>query len=144
MIWRVGTITLAGLASGWLGFMASDREPATVVYRMWPEPPVASAGQTVRFNYAAHRRRSCATHVDRFVFSSDGVRHVAPELSFPHGALPVGADHYTVPLIVPENAAIGPATYRTVNCYRCNLLHALFPICETREIAFAIARPGGE
>jgi hypothetical protein len=138
VIWRIGTITLAGLASGWLGFMAADREPATIVHKIWADPTAAAPGQTIRFNYDAHRQRSCATHVDRFVFTNDGIRHVVPELSFPHNVLPVGPDHYTVPVIIPENAVAGPAVYRTVNCYRCNLLHNVFPICETREIRFTV------
>lgn len=138
-VWRVVSVACGVIIGAWLWYSAADREVPVTVTEMRPERSAVKAGDTFRAEYRFVRHRACHTHVDRFFFTSDNVRYVVPPLDFPIGALPPGKDRARVPAVVPGTASKGPAIYRTVNCYRCNWTHRLWPVCALpRDIHFLI------
>jgi hypothetical protein len=140
MIWRAATIGAAAAVGAYLAVSISDRDIPVSVTDMRPEKPLVKAGEVFRAQYKFIRHRQCHTHVDRFFFTRDDVRFVVQSLDFPPGSLPLGRDMARVPATVPATAKPGPAVYRTVNCYRCNWSHRLWPVCAPpRDIHFTIA-----
>lgn len=126
MIFRITTLAVMGIVGGYIGYMVADNEPPIVVTS---KEAIYTSGRTVKFRYEGLRTRACGVNVTRFFFDSEGTRYNVPPLSFPKGALNVGKDIYTTMMTVPEGAAIGKGTYRTLNCYVCNPFHYIHPIC---------------
>lgn len=139
MKWRITAIVGVGLFAGWVGYELSDRSVPTIVYSKVAEPKAVRPGDHIRFIYTALRLRSCATHVDRLLFTADGKRHVIMPLEFVRGTLPIGTDNFTTEITVPMIASPGEAIYRTVNSYECNWTQSIWPIVDApRDIVFEI------
>ena len=138
MIWRGATLLSCGIVGGWLGVMASDRT-APVRYHSNEVMNSPAPGMTLRVKSTIYRERSCYTTVYRLIFDLEGHRLIVPDLEFPAGVLPIGNDTFVAPVPISPEAAPGPATYRVVRKYRCNLLHRIFPIEEGPfDLAFTI------
>jgi len=118
-----------GIIGGWLGWMASDRDPPVKYYSNEvvnsPRP-----GETLRIKHVVRRDKACHTTVYRLVFDRDGDRFIVPDLEFAGGVLPLGADTFVAPVPISPEADSGPATYRALRRYRCNLLHWIWPIVD--------------
>lgn len=136
-------VCVAGLwfCGGALGIYAADNEMPVMVRTAEAATPIVSPGGELRIEYTLERRRSCEVWSDRFVVDARKVRFELPDLNIKAG-LPLGPDHYIVPVEVKPEAAPGPAFYRTVTSYRCNPLQWIFPINGgTRDIPFIIRAP---
>lgn len=139
MIWRAVTLISCGIVGGWLGFMASDREVPTRYYKNEalnsPRP-----GEVLRIRHTLWRDRSCATTVYQLVFDDGDRRYTVPEMEFAAGVLPVGKDVVVVPIPISLEASPGPARYRIVRRYKCNILHSIWPIEDgPHDVSFIIA-----
>lgn len=133
-------LCVAGLwfCGGALGIYAADNEMPVMIRTAEAVTPVVSPGGELRIEYTLERRRSCEVMSDRFVIDAQRVRFEVPDLNIKAG-LPLGPDHYIVPVEIKPEAAAGQAIYRTVTSYRCNPLQFLFPIRGgTRDISFLI------
>lgn len=145
MMWRTATLSAVGLIFGTLGFLAADREIPVVVYEKGMVDDVVNPGGVGRVRYRFKRFRSCETHVERGIMARDPAtgdveRFVVPPLHFSAGILPIGEDVATVPFnLSPQTKPGWTATYRTVNCYKCNFTQHWFPICDApRDINFTV------
>lgn len=116
-----------GVIGGWLGVMASERD-VPVKYQLSEVVNSPRPGETLRVKHIVWRDKACKTTVYRIIFDQDGDRFIVPDLEFPAGVLPLRMDTFVVPVPVSPAADPGPATYRAVREYRCNLLHYIFPI----------------
>lgn len=140
MIWRSVTLISCGIVGGWLGYLASERD-VPVKYQGTEILNSPQPGEVLRIRHAVWRDKSCATAVYRLIFDKDQHRFIVPDLDFPVGVLPLGADTFVVPVPVSSQAEPGPATYRAVRYYRCNWVHWVFPIREGPiDYAFTIAQ----
>src|ERR1043166_8242236 len=97
MIWRGITLISCGIVGGWLGFMASDREPP-VKHRANEIINSPKPGEVLRIRHLVWRDRSCKTTVNRLVFDKDNDRFIVPDLEFSEGVLPLGADTFVAPI----------------------------------------------
>ena len=129
MIWRSITLISCGIVGGWLGWLASDRD-VPVKYQSSEAITVPRPGEVLRMKHVVWRDKSCQTTVYRLVFDKDGNRFIVPDLEFPAGVLPLGPDSFVAPVPISPEADSGPAVYRAVRKYRCNLLHWIWPITE--------------
>jgi hypothetical protein len=130
-----------GLLGGLLGYWASDRDMPVTVAGMEAATPEVAPGNIFRARYQFIRHRSCDTHVERLLFDGHGQRFVLSDLDFAAGTLPLGKDSVFVPAMVPPQAlpSAEAATYRTLNCYACNPVHLVWPVCDfPRDIRFRI------
>lgn len=132
------SLFLACVVGTVIGRYASDRDPPATLISSVSKTPIVKAGSDFRVEYVMLRHRSCKTHVDRFLFDGDNVRHVLPAFDFAPG-LRLGRDQYTVKVDVPEGAAAGTARYSVVSTYICNPLQEFYPIIgDQRDISFEI------
>lgn len=139
MIWRAVTMVSCGIVGSWLGLMASDRK-TPVIYHSTEVVNSPMPGAAVRVKSSVYRDRSCHATIYRLIFDQEGHRFIVPDLDFPSGVLPTGNDTFVAPVPVSPEAAPGPAVYRVVRKYRCNLLHWIFPIEEGPfDVPFTIA-----
>lgn len=129
MIWRAVTLISCGIVGGWLGFMASERH-VPVKYQSTEIVNSPNPGEVLRVKHVVWRDKSCATTIYRLVFDKGGHRFIVPDLEFPAGVLPLGPDTFVAPIPVSLEAEPGPAVYRAVRAYRCNLLHWIWPITD--------------
>lgn len=127
MIWRSVTLVSCGIVGGWLGWLASERD-VPVKYEATEMTNSPKPGETLRARHVVWRDKSCKTTVYRLVFDKDGDRFIVPDLEFPAGVLPLGRDTFVAPVPISPQADPGPATYRAVREYRCNILHYIWPI----------------
>lgn len=96
-------------------------------------------GEVLRVKHTVWRDKSCATIVSRLIFDKDNDRFIAPDLVFAEGVLPLGSDSFIAPVPISIEADPGPATYRVVRKYRCNLLHWIWPITDgPHDLLFTI------
>lgn len=139
MIWRAGTLILSASISGWLAYKVVDREIPVIVLEKSSEKQEYLKGEVFRAEYRFFRHRSCFLRVYRLLWDASGERFVVPDLTFEADILPLGNDEARVPTMLPRTMAAGKATYRTVNCYRCNFTHYLWPVCDApRDIEFEV------
>ncbi len=142
MMWRVGTLVVIGSVFGTLGMWANDRTPPTAVISAEPTASSVAPGGILEIEYKVIRTRSCATKVERMLFDSRRVRHVLTDLEFEAAPGPLGPDKYTSVLPIPAHFARGEGRYRAVTSYRCNPLHALWPIpAMTADVSFDVVGP---
>lgn len=141
MIWRIAPLAfLTGMAASVLALWVMEREPPVVLAEPPSiETPKVSPGDVFYAQYVFFRKKSCTTHVDRFLMDTTRVRFVVPPIDFSTGSLPVGWDKARVPVTIPMNMAPGPAIYWTINTYYCNPVHLIWPIVAApREIKFEV------
>lgn len=132
----VSTFTVSALKKA-LG-LASDREQPIVVYSAEAMTPVVARGGELRVQYNLVGRCTCDVIIDRFVYDRFKTRFELPDTTIKAG-LPLGEDHYVVPVRIPDDAEPGAAVYRTSSTYMCNPLQRLWPIVGgVRDIPFII------
>lgn len=129
MIFRSVTLIACGIVGGWLGWMASERD-VPVKYHANEVVNSPRPGEPLRVRHVVVRNKSCQTTVYRLIFDKEGDRFIVPDLEFAAGVLPFGADTFIVPVPISPEADPGPATYRALRKYRCNLLHWIWPIID--------------
>lgn len=144
MILRIVPLAvLTGTFAATLALWALEREPPVVLAEEpTTETPVVRPGDTFYATFTFFRKKSCETHVDRFLIDSARVRFVVSQLDFPAKALRTGWDKTKVPAIIPQAAAPGPAVYASISTYYCNPLHRIWPIvAPVREVELMIEAP---
>jgi hypothetical protein len=132
------TCIVGGMIGGWLGWMASERTSPVRYYSTEvlnrPKPTTA-----LRVKHNVWRDKACRTTVYRLIFDKEKHRFVVPDIEFPAGVLPVGDDTFVTMVPISQEAEAGPAVYRVVRLYRCNILHWIWPIEDgPHDIAFTI------
>lgn len=120
-------IFIAGV-SAVLGSWAADREPPARVLARHIESPIVAPGDSVYIYYAVDRRRSCNSHIDRFLFDANKVRFTLPDEDYEASPGPFGPQEYRISIRVPITAAMGPARIVTAGSHVCNLMHYLWPV----------------
>lgn len=129
MIFRAITLISCGIIGGWLGWMANERH-VPVKYQSSEVVNSPKPGEALRVRHVVWRDKSCQTTVYRLIFDRDSDRFIIPDLEFAANVLPLGADTFIVPMPISPAADPGPATYRVLRRYRCNLLHWIWPIMD--------------
>lgn len=121
---------------------ASDREPPLQLLSV--EPAAARAGETVIITSRVWRdgTRNCSAHRSRSMFDAASVRYDYPAAVFSDAAID-RVERETpgllrVAVVLPLSAAPGPASVVSVTQYRCNRVHALWPIDVTTVMPFTV------
>jgi hypothetical protein len=125
----MAVLLMAFVAStfGVLGYWTADRDLPTTVLASSIDNLVVPAGGTLKINRHLIRHRNCATHVDRQVIDSTGVRFSLPPTDYLVVG-PTGEQSFIQPVEVPDAASPGPATFFSTASYICNPVQALWPI----------------
>ena len=138
--WLPRIILLA--AAVMVGIQAADRREPFEVLRV--EPASARPGEIVTI-YADVRRdvsRACSADLSRSVFDSRLVRFDYPQTRFSAEMIEemerAHPGRLQVAVMVPPGAAAGPADLVNVLSYRCNQVHALWPIEVTTRMPFTV------
>ncbi|WP_449411120.1 hypothetical protein [Methylobacterium komagatae] len=85
--------------------------------------------QRIRYN------RDCATHVDRALYDSHTNRRFLDDVDYRHPPLGLGVKTITFEETVPDNFGNGPAEYRALPSYWCNVLQQYYwPITRPETI----------
>jgi len=119
----------------------TDRSPPVNIMGYGIFPPTVKAGETVFRVIKVERFRICETDPDTVIVDGAKVRwnYEEPALIAP-GRL--GIDEYKRPVVIPMQAAPGPAEMRTSATYICNPVHRIWPIRVIGEpLRFNIAAP---
>lgn len=121
---------------------ASDRKPPLQLLSV--EPAAARAGETVIITSRVWRdgTRNCSAHRSRSMFDAASVRYDYPTAVFSDAAID-RVERETpgllrVAVVLPLSAAPGPASVVSVTQYRCNRVHALWPIDVTTVMPFTV------
>ena len=121
---------------------AADRDPPFQVLEV--RPASARAGDVVTITARVWRDpdRRCSADMARSVFDSQHVRWDYPSATFSAEVI-VGMEQNTpgevrVALVVPSHAAPGTAEVVSTLQYRCNRVHALWPIEVTTVMPFEV------
>jgi hypothetical protein len=130
------------LSVGIIIVLASDREPPFEVLGVYPAQ--ARPGDTIEIVAKVRRDtdRNCSASFSTYVLDKDGTR-------FDFGTREVSAELIRrielvtpgvmkVAFVVPYLADPGPANYIGVLRYRCNKVHAWWPIEVTTNLPFTI------
>lgn len=140
LAWIPRVVLLAALAL--VLIQASDREPP--FHLLSVEPAAARPGELVTITAHVRRdtARDCSASMSRSVFDSAGRRTDYPVARF-SDALIDGMERKTpgllkVSIVVPTNAAVGPAEVVSVLDYRCNRVHHFFPVEVTTVMPFEV------
>lgn len=128
MIFRVVFYGAAGVAGAILGLWSVDREPPTVTLRAEPMTQTVVPGGDLKIKFSVRRTKSCVTHIDRLLLDSQKARFLLPDLDYAKAPGPMGDDEYVSVVPIPEQMAGGPARYRTIASYQCNIIHRLWPV----------------
>ena len=121
---------------------AADRAPPYKILES--EPFEIRAGQTGVFKAKVWRDpgRTCSADFSRFIFDSAGARH---DLGNSMATAKMIADmerkapgRLTLSIEMPPALAPGPATMVTTLHYKCNKVHAIWPIEVTTELPFTV------
>jgi hypothetical protein len=154
--WHAMTETFGRLSERWmwlanvtilLSFViiatyAADRATPFKVLTM--EPLQVARGETATFKATVWRdtTRSCAAEFSRFIFDSAGSRHdlgnsnvTAEMIQSMEKAAP---GKLTISVQIPQSVALGQAKLVTALQYRCNKVHAIWPIETTTELPFTV------
>lgn len=126
MLFRVVTYGTAAFIGTMMGIWTIDREPASVTLKTQVLTPSVMPGAELRIRYTVRRARDCGSHFDRVLLDSNRVRVVLPDVSFAKPPAPLGDDTYISTILVPPSFAAGPAIYRVIPSYTCNMIHRLF------------------
>lgn len=136
--------TLVGLAV--VVHYAMDREPPLKLLS-YDEGMQAKPGEYLKVHAKVwrDRTRDCDLHLSRFIFADNGrARYDVASYPVPDSVIDSmekttpGELHYA--LYIPESVEPGQAIIRTVLQYRCNKVHAIWPIIVVTEIPFTVTR----
>lgn len=121
---------------------ASDREPPLQLLSV--EPAAARPGETVIITSRVWRdgSRNCSAYRSRSVFDAAMTRYDYPTAIFSDAAIDRVEKEtpglLRVAVVLPLSAAPGPASVVSVTQYRCNRVHAMFPIDVTTVMPFTV------
>lgn len=133
-------IACIAAGSGVLGLWASERNPPQVVLSAKVAEVTVAPGGLMHVAFEGERYRPCAIKIDRILYDAQHVRSTLEDVEMASTGAP-GRFAVVVPISVPRSFAEGTAIYHTIASYRCNLLHALFPIIEVLDVPFEIRGP---
>lgn len=126
-----------------LGWMASDRSPPfTILSEKLDSVTVRPGGELDRTITYIQRKR-CFVHSDRMIVDAASVRHMLDPVEFQAGIGAVGVPQtYVLKIPIPSDIAIGPARFESTTVYKCNPLHAIWPIYSPyRPLFFEVIPP---
>lgn len=126
LIVAAGIIFLAGL----LGFWVSDRAIPTHALSAFVIDHDVPQGGELQTHRKVDRERLCHTVIDRAIFDKDRRRYDLGVSVYPNGAGKTGYDDFIGVQKIPDEIAVGPASYQAIVCYRCNPIHWVWPVCE--------------
>lgn len=133
----IGVMSLTG---GSLGWWATQRESPTQVYKIEVLTPQLPPGGELRIRYTVRRSQSCWTRVERVLFDFENTRFPLSTREFSASPGPLGDDSYVVSTFLPETLKEGPAHYRTITTYWCNIVHNIWPIVVTGpDLTFTVS-----
>jgi hypothetical protein len=145
-MWRITAILLFGVLtglSGFLGLWIADRDPPIALNNSRVMTPVVEPGGQLKVRYGVYRFRSCATHIDRWIFSGEAkVRTTLDDVDYQSSPVPLGPADFVAVVDIPKRIEPGPAVYRIAATYVCNPLHRIWPVkTAPPEIHFEIRVP---
>jgi hypothetical protein len=124
---------------------AADRAPPFQILSV--EPAFARPGEVVIINARVWRdtSRDCSVTMSRSMFDSSMARYDYPVAKFSDQLIDAMESktpgHLRVALVVSSQAAPGPADLVSVLAYRCNRVHAFWPIEVTTHMGFEVLPP---
>lgn len=133
------------LAVGIIVVYAFDREPPFAVISV--EPAAALPGQIVKITANVRRdtHRNCSIVFSRYIFDGDNTRFFEGTSIASDTMIDLLEKNHPgklmVAIKVPLEATPGKASIYTVVNYKCNKLHALWPIEGTSTLPFTISEP---
>ena len=130
MISRICVVTIAGIASAYLGYMVGDREVPFIQQWAQEAPPNPVEGQEIVITWHGIRYRQCPGTVKRTIVDYCKEVHTLEPVSALYQA---GDTKGTVTrsFRIPAHIAHGPAEYRAQTEFVCNPLQRLWPIVTT-------------
>lgn len=134
-------LLVIGGISGVLGLWVQDTSPPLASLQVAPVQKIVAPGETLKIRYEVERYRSCASRIDRILLDSERIRFTLEDLDYAAAPGPLGRDTFVTDVPIPRAFSQGPAIYRVISRYECNLLHRLWPIVLTRDIAFEVRGP---
>lgn len=141
MMFRAVFYGTAALVGATLGLWTIEREPPVVTLRTELSTPTVAPGGDLKIKLTVRRTKSCVTHVDRMLFDAEKARFPLPDLDYKKAPGPLGDDTYMTVIPVPEQMGEGPALYRSISSYQCNLVHLLWPVSlEPIDVPFVVSR----
>lgn len=140
MIFRAFTFGVASVIGIALGTWIVERDPPVVITKIDVDRAVVQPGDKLKLHLWVRRYKNCYTKIDRVLIYSDKVRVELMDSEFARPLGPLGDDDYRVEVYIPSDATNGPAVYRTVTTYRCNLIHDWFwpIIVGPNDVVFSI------
>ena len=138
--WVPSAILLLAFAVG--AGQAADRAPPSRVVRV--EPAFARPGDVVVIKAKVWRdkSRNCSAVMSRSIFDASQTRFDYPVAKFSDHVIDKMESstpgQLRVALVVSEHAAPGPADLVSVLDYRCNRVHAFWPIEVTTHMPFEV------
>ncbi len=132
MLVRIFSVMVASsiiLIMGVLGFMAADRRIPIDIVSAQVTSLEARPGGMLEFDVYFTQHRRCHILTERRLVGSEGRQFPLPPTKYGAGIGPVGVEQ-KVRVVVPIPTAMpfGIASYETTTFYRCNILHAVWPI----------------
>lgn len=115
--------------AGLLGFQAADTRLPVRATDLEVVTPVVPANGGLTLSAKITIDKQCETHTDRWMIDSTGKQFNLDSIDYAVGGAPVGLlREFTVTIPLPPGMAEGPAIYRTVSVYRCNLIQQFWPL----------------
>ena len=130
------------IAMGLIAVQASDRREPFQILSV--EPAAARPGDmvTIRAKVWRDRSRNCSAVMSRSVFDAQHVRWDYPLTRFSDAMIDrmesAAPGELRVSVVVPSSASAGTAQLVSVLEYRCNRVHAIWPIEVTTTMPFTV------
>lgn len=128
-----------------LFWMLLDREPPYSEHAGKTIPHEVKAGDQITVEWQMRVNRVCPGYIAREIVDSQNVLwnyDVQPSIRREQQFDVAGAPRLTRlrrSFTIPEQAAPGPARYRSLSCYICNPIQQLWPVCiRTPDVNFTI------
>ena len=121
----------AGLLCYWL----ADRHVPVDVLRTEVLTPIVKPGGKLMIRQTLRYSRECRGHVDRVLYDSQTHRKFLVDVDYERP--PRGLGEFVVTFVedVPSYFEAGPATYRAIPVYSCNLVHQyLWPLTRDETV----------
>lgn len=141
--WLIVPVLVLFVACIQIAFWAFDREPPFEV--LSSEITSAEPGRVVVLKQVVRREpeRRCSADFTRSIYDSTGARFDLEGANFATAKTIDALEKFspgglTLAVIVPVGAQLGPATLVTTLRYRCNPLHALWPIDVIAVVPFNV------
>lgn len=130
------------LAMGLIAVQASDRKEPFQILSV--EPAAARPGDmvTIRAKVWRDQSRNCSAVMSRSVLDAQSVRWDYPMTRFSDAMIDrmesLAPGELRVSIVVPSSASAGVAQLVSVLEYRCNRVHAIWPIEVTTTMPFTV------